>query len=97
MNGVKGKKTTMGRQQWKVTFHGPHKKRGRPKLSDENLNSDAYKERRRLKEVRDKFIKEMGKDMALGSTTFGAKTKLARLDVPKQNTLYSSLPYQPKS
>ena len=72
-NGVKDKKATMGRQQWKVTFHGPHKKRGRPKLSDENLNSDAYKERRRLKEVKDKFIKEMGKDMGTREYNFWRK------------------------
>ena len=61
-NGVKEKKAIMGRQQWKIVFHGPHKKRGRPKLSDENLNSEAYKERRRLKETKERFIKEMGKE-----------------------------------
>ena len=77
-NGVKEKKAVMGRQQWKIVFHGPHNKRGRPKLSDENLNSEVYKERRRLKETKERFIREMGKESGTREYNFWRRNEITK-------------------
>ena len=57
--GIKERKTAMNRAQWKVTFYGPQRKRGRPRMDDADLNSDTYRIRRQLRETKMEFIKCM--------------------------------------
>jgi hypothetical protein len=59
--GIGERKTKVGRQRWNIKFQGPSRRRGRPTLPDCELNSDSYKERRRLDNKRAQLIKELGK------------------------------------
>lgn len=66
--GIKERKTAMNRAQWKVTFYGPQRKRGRPRMDDADLNSDTYRIKRQLRETKMEFIKCMG--MEAGTREF---------------------------
>ena len=61
--GIKKRKADiqiMGRMRWKVKFHGAGRKRGRPILADDQLTSEKYKEKRRLKQQFELFKATLG-------------------------------------
>ena len=76
--GIKERKPAMNRVQWKVTFYGPQRKRGRPRLNDVDLNSETYRSRRQLRETKLEFIKCMGMEEGTREFNFWRKMELRK-------------------